>query len=361
MRAKIESDRSTGGEWLQVKLSSGERVDPARLSWLRSRTHRYLLEVEQPAVPLPRGLRYGVTGLESLRSFLRHYEITPLQYENILVSMGEVLGMLEREGQPASCLRFDEHLTFSDIDGNLWFLFLPLETPAAKGADGSASVALRHLARARRITFSSSDDFSRSRRLREALRTSDYALDAYESFLVEEYGIRLDFSDASEAVAGPLGGTARRVQPRDVPLTLPRSEWDSSVTSVATVGDGPSAAAVSPGAADAARDRNEEGHRTTAFRLVALDGSGGSFALGDCRDVLVGRGSACDVRIPNNLRISRTHARIEREDAGFRITDLGSSNGTFVRGGELGDGESASVALGETFELADVPMAIEEA
>lgn len=45
---------------------------------------------------------------------------------------------------------------------------------------------------------------------------------------------------------------------------------------------------------------------------------------------VIGRGSDCDVSIPDNS-VSRRHARIEfHADGRFRVTDLGSTNGTFV-------------------------------
>lgn len=369
MRAKVVSDRSSGTEWLEVRLSAGERADAAGIGWLRARPHRYLLEVQASPVPSPSVLRYAVTGLESLRSFLRHYQITPFQYENILVSAGEALGMLGREGQDAGSLLLDDRSVFSDLDGNLWFVYLPLERPGDAQEDTArdpSAAFLRHLARGRRVAFASSDDLARSRRLREALRKPEVSLGTYEDFLVGEYGIRLDLSDAGEGpIATPVaaasseeargaGGARYPRHARDVALTVPRGDWDDGVTSVATLDPLPKEA---PGEGAAA----SQGSRTTAFRLVALDGSGTSYALGDCRSVLVGRGSACDVRIPDDMRVSRTHARIEREGDAFRVTDLGSSNGTYVRGAGLGYGDSELVGLGEAFEVADLPLSIQKA
>lgn len=74
--------------------------------------------------------------------------------------------------------------------------------------------------------------------------------------------------------------------------------------------------------------------------------------------MVVGRGSASDVQIPDNLRISRTHARVQRQGDAFLVTDLGSANGTTVGGRELGKGQSAAAQVGETFLLADVPFKV---
>lgn len=342
MKAKLEHDRSSGSESLEVRLGTGEHLDIARLGWLASRPHRYLLAVGADPERRPHLLRYDVTGLESLHSFLRSYEVTPMQYENMLVSVAEVLGMLDAAGQPTDPLRLDDRLVFADVDGNLWFVYLPAGTGGHKGKDPLASF-LRHLTRSGRIALSSSDDVMLADRLRDLIRQDDFSLAAYQAFLVHEYGVRLDFSDT----AVPAGGDVRRPSQRADHEDVMRTAVDLTH-------------AIPPRTVVRPRPQPGEG-RTTTFRLVALDGSAGSYALGDCDSVIVGRGSACDVRIPNNLRISRIHARIEREDGDFRITDLGSANGTFVRSRELHEGESGIVGLNETFELADVPMAIRTA
>lgn len=344
MKARLESERGSGSEWLTVHLTQGERLDPDRLAWLRGRPHRYLLALDHQDHGLMT-YRYNVTGLESLRSFLRSYEITSLQYENVLVSLGEVIGMLRHEHQDEGCLLLDERYIFSDMDGNLWFVLLPVTSAEHHERKGKTpeQVFLDRLSRSRHLAYSSADDLARAGRLRKLVRGEGFSAKAYESFLVEEYGIRLDFSDTAQEIGR---GGHEGMSPR----------WDSledgAITRVAKVGERP--IRVSAG-------EWSGGGRTTTFRLVMLDGSDESYALGDCRTVLVGRGSGCDVRIAGNQRISRVHARIERDGTGFRVTDLGSSNGTMVRGLELHDGESERVELGEAFELADVPMAIRTA
>jgi diguanylate cyclase (GGDEF)-like protein len=64
--------------------------------------------------------------------------------------------------------------------------------------------------------------------------------------------------------------------------------------------------------------------------------------------VTIGRASTCTVCDPDGL-VSRTHARIERRpDGRFQLTDLGSTNGTFVNHARvaaavLGDGDYVRV------------------
>lgn len=67
--------------------------------------------------------------------------------------------------------------------------------------------------------------------------------------------------------------------------------------------------------------------------------------------VTIGRGSDCDIVLPER-QVSRHHARIERDDGGYVLWDLGSKNGTFVNGEEvrdrprpLWDGDEIQIAL----------------
>jgi hypothetical protein len=63
--------------------------------------------------------------------------------------------------------------------------------------------------------------------------------------------------------------------------------------------------------------------------VLALDWSGGQDEL------LIGRGSACDIAL-RNLTVSRRHARLIFRDGTWIVNDLASKNGIAVNGAQVG-------------------------
>lgn len=70
----------------------------------------------------------------------------------------------------------------------------------------------------------------------------------------------------------------------------------------------------------------------------------------DQPEFVIGRDEGCELVIADR-QVSRRHARIRHEDAGYVLEDLGSKNGTFVNGKELDaprllqDGDEVQIAL----------------
>lgn len=66
----------------------------------------------------------------------------------------------------------------------------------------------------------------------------------------------------------------------------------------------------------------------------------------------LGRAQDCDIVLPER-QISRYHARIEQDDSGYLLRDLGSKNGTYVNG-EAVRGQPYRLRDGDEIELAAV-------
>ena len=103
-----------------------------------------------------------------------------------------------------------------------------------------------------------------------------------------------------------------------------------------------------------------------SFALVVADGPdrGKSFVVapGQPSRVLAGASPACELRLTDR-QVSRRHVAFELTGARLRVTDLGSTNGTFVQGvamldAYLGGGEL--VYIGQTTLRVDLVAAIEK-
>ncbi len=90
-----------------------------------------------------------------------------------------------------------------------------------------------------------------------------------------------------------------------------------------------------------------------SFRLVDVAGGHSLFLL-EGRLYVVGRTVACDLPLQDPT-VSRRHAELERVEAGLRVRDLGSTNGTFLNGEQIVDGVAmpgARLAFGKmVFEV----------
>ncbi len=91
---------------------------------------------------------------------------------------------------------------------------------------------------------------------------------------------------------------------------------------------------------------------------VIADAYTTSFALPAAGQVVIGRADRADVFI-DDPSISRRHAALHVSEAALELEDLGSANGTRVRGQALREGERATVAAGEAIELGDVLVVVQ--
>jgi two-component system response regulator AtoC len=77
------------------------------------------------------------------------------------------------------------------------------------------------------------------------------------------------------------------------------------------------------------------------------------------RNYLLGRAPECDVVI-DDPSVSRQHARLTAGNR-FFLEDLGSTNGTMVKGRKLAPGERAGLTFGEVFEVGSATLLIQRA
>jgi pSer/pThr/pTyr-binding forkhead associated (FHA) protein len=112
-----------------------------------------------------------------------------------------------------------------------------------------------------------------------------------------------------------------------------------------------------PSAAGAPRLEDFLDHFVARVMLVSGPGAGAGFAI-DRERVIVGRGPGVD-RAYDDPAMSRQHAAIEFCGTGFRLRDLGSTNGTLLNGAAV---QSAELRHGDRFDIGgrSFLLAIEE-
>ena len=99
---------------------------------------------------------------------------------------------------------------------------------------------------------------------------------------------------------------------------------------------------------------------STGHRLLVMhEQTWSAHALPDLGIVTIGRGDDADIQITGQ-GVSRHHARLEILARGFRLTDLGSRNGTRVRQHTVRD-ETTEVAPGEAIGIGQTQLVIQQA
>jgi hypothetical protein len=71
--------------------------------------------------------------------------------------------------------------------------------------------------------------------------------------------------------------------------------------------------------------------RGWALRFISGKYQGGEYPLGGTGDLVIGRASDLDMVLIEDM-VSRKHAKLNLGESGLTISDLGSTNGTFVNG-----------------------------
>jgi pSer/pThr/pTyr-binding forkhead associated (FHA) protein len=66
--------------------------------------------------------------------------------------------------------------------------------------------------------------------------------------------------------------------------------------------------------------------------------------------MVIGREPTCDITLQENL-VSRQHARLQQSPQGWTVTDLGSTNGTFVNGRQIVAQEATPLKPGDRITI----------
>jgi len=90
--------------------------------------------------------------------------------------------------------------------------------------------------------------------------------------------------------------------------------------------------------------------------LVVEGPAKGTEVVVDQREMVIGRNAGADISLPDDS-LSGVHAAIELGLAGFRIRDLGSTNGTFVNGSQI---QATDLKDGDRITLGEHTLAYQQ-
>lgn len=190
MRTRVVRERSSRRTWLEARPKSHEVPDLGRIRILAQARHRTLLVPE--VVPQKEGgnaIRFEVSRLTSLNSFLRKDAVSHQQYERMLASVAEVAGVCDALHLRTSSLLLEARDVYASLDGILHFAAVPLV-----GGKSSSRWTLMglvgYLCQARGLRFKLEEDLRVARDL-ESFHAAheEFDLEEYCDFMAAEFGV----------------------------------------------------------------------------------------------------------------------------------------------------------------------------
>lgn len=307
MKLSTRHNHSRNAYELLIKAGRDEVLDRDALRWLESGTHEiYLRPLPMEAQDKGREvLRYDVTDLMSLRRRLRREGLDAKSLSDLLVDLAKALARLSSTGRYCYSVIFDPAFVYVDEVTRLRLVHVPLEGVSFK-ANNSPLALLRVLA-----------DYNG----RRPVTTQDRLLyERLAEFVSEE---RKAFS-----------------------LNRFR-DFVREVTGVIVMPDGTT------------RDANAA-HGEVCDTYVLRDLTNGeTFSVREGVPLHMGRSATCDVRLLDRPEISRDHATLCVDEGRVTLMDLGSTNGTYVKGKGLLPSMGVCIPVGQVFSLSNERFRVE--
>lgn len=310
MRLRFARDCKTKRRLLLLRSKGAETIDPRMQRWL---------EEHGGAVPIcgmahvTRGRRatevgIDVEGLTSLRGYLHRAELDACAVSQMLQDIVEAVSLCVSGGFRYDALLYDARYVFVDGDGRLLFVFSPLRGTSFV-AQNSPLALLRVLGDKRRMRIGDANGTALCERVKR------YAEDEGGIFSLN----RLREFVRAETQLEPVGSIAAHVR---------------------------------------ANTQTDGAKRAFVLRDTS---TGATYPLVENVACRTGRGEECDVRVRGYPSVSRIHASICVRGARVVLRDLGSTNGTYVRGARVLPQTEVDVRVGAEFFLSDNPFCVERA
>ncbi len=307
MKKRFVRNRKSGRRELVISPKRGGSVSSRKLRWLDTCRRTFLLSCRHDSGR--RKLSYDVDGLTSLRGFVARSELTTAFLVNVIVGISEVLALCASAGIPYFYVLLDPAYVFMTARGELRFVFLPVGS-AASLIENTPLAILSLVCDAKKVRFATPEAAELARRIADfvILQEEGFSSNALRRFVRAECGVGVS-----------VDGVAT---------------WPDASTEGVTCGD--------EGAWLLRRTSTDETH-----------------PLPEGRNIRLGRGAECEVRVMDGEDVSRAHACVRRERDGVLLWDMGSTNGTTALGRRLQADERVRLESGESFSLASERFVVE--
>jgi hypothetical protein len=107
------------------------------------------------------------------------------------------------------------------------------------------------------------------------------------------------------------------------------------------------------------RDANAAHGEPSGMYVLRDLTNGDTFSVREGIPLHMGRGATCDVRLSDRPEISRDHATLCVDEGRVTLMDLGSTNGTYVKGKGLLPSMGVSIPIGQVFSLSNERFRVE--
>ena len=307
MKLLTKHNRSRNAYELLIKAERDEVLDRDALRWLESGVHETYLR------PLPMEgqgkereiLRYDVSDFMSLRKRMRTKGLDVESMSNLLVDLAKALARLSATGRYCSSVLFDPCHVYVDTAVRLHLVHVPLEGVSFK-ADNSPLALLRELVSCKNKGMVSPSD----RMLCE--RLAEFVSEERKAFSLNRF-----------------------------------REFVRDVTGVFVMPDGTT------------KDPHAASDELSNKYVLRDLTSGDTFCVREGVPLHVGRGVTCDVRLLGRPEISRDHATLCVDEGRVTLMDLGSTNGTYVKGKGLLPSMGVIIPVGQVFSLSNEKFRVE--
>lgn len=306
MRLRFRKNRKTRARELVVSLRRGDTTSSKQIRWLGSEPHKsYLPLVFESGRRSKAGqLRYDVSGLTSLKGFLRRARLSEEILTGMLVSLTEALVCCARSSHRYFSILFDPSYVFVGSTYELHFVFLPV-VGVTDFAENTPQTLLSALSEAGCLRSCSPKAAELCHQLADFVLEQDgvFSLNALRRFVREACGVDV--------------GT------------------NGVVSMTESGGQG-------------------------ACCILQRVATGEFYRISGAATIRLGRGEGCDVRLQEKPGVSREHAFVRFHSGELLLWDAGSKNGTWYQGARLAPRQQIRLSQGDSFKLDDEVFVVRE-